>query len=163
MSKRLVRRTLLSFIKRLLRLFSNPIFIVLSIFGNLLIATSAISLYLLEFGKNDSITSLLDSVWWAVSTVTTVGYGDVSPITPAGRIVGIFTMIVGTALFWSYTALFAEALVTQDISDIETELRSVSRRLKQFGLDETTDTDDLKRAIATLQAQLASSEKMRTP
>jgi voltage-gated potassium channel len=163
MRKSVVRRTLLSFVKRLLRLFSNPVFIVLSIFGNLVIATSATSLYLCEYGKNESITSLLDTVWWAVSTVTTVGYGDVTPVTPAGRVIGIFTMIVGTALFWSYTALFAEALVTEDISDIETELRSVSRSLKKFGLDESTDVETLKRSIATLQAQLELTEKSLVP
>jgi voltage-gated potassium channel len=39
--------------------------------------------------------SIPDAMWWAAATVSTVGYGDVVPITPLGRIIGVFTMIGG--------------------------------------------------------------------
>ena len=39
------------------------------------------------------------AMWWAIATLTTVGYGDAVPITPIGRIVAGFTMIVGLGLF----------------------------------------------------------------
>ena len=39
--------------------------------------------------------SIPDAMWWAAATVSTVGYGDVVPVTPLGRIVGVFTMITG--------------------------------------------------------------------
>lgn len=46
-----------------------------------------------------NIQSLPDALWWAVSTVTTVGYGDRFPTTPAGRGVAVALMLVGIALF----------------------------------------------------------------
>lgn len=114
------------------RLVSNPIFPILTIAGNLLIVAGAAALYYVERGLNPTLQSPLDAVWWAVSTVTTVGYGDVSPVTPHGRIVGIVLMILGTALFWSYTALFADALVSDEMEDLESELRQIEKRLLKF-------------------------------
>ncbi|MES3037689.1 MAG: ion channel [Bdellovibrionota bacterium] len=105
-------------------------FFILTIFGNLLIATGAVGLYFIEKDHNPNIQTLLDTLWWAVSTVTTVGYGDVSPITTMGKIIGIILMIVGTALFWSYTALFADALISEEIEDFESEIRAIERKLK---------------------------------
>jgi len=127
--RRAVRKTLIDFARRLRNLLTNPIFIALTIFGNAVIFFAATSLYFLERGENPSVTSFLDTLWWAVSTVTTVGYGDVSPVTPPGRVIGIGLMIVGTALFWSYTALFAEALVREDITDLESSIRRLRKQL----------------------------------
>lgn len=52
-----------------------------------------------------------DALWWAVTTVTTVGYGDVYPITTAGRCVGVITMFVGIAVAGSLTATMASILI----------------------------------------------------
>jgi voltage-gated potassium channel len=52
-----------------------------------------------------------DALWWAVTTVTTVGYGDVYPITTAGRYVGVITMFVGIAVAGSLTATMASILI----------------------------------------------------
>lgn len=46
-----------------------------------------------------NINNFLDGIWWAVTTVTTVGYGDVFPITFEGRIIGMFLQVVGVILF----------------------------------------------------------------
>jgi voltage-gated potassium channel len=106
---------------RLWNLMKQPVFIVLTIVGNSLIAIASYLMYHFEHGLNPKIDSLLDTVWWAVATVTTVGYGDVSPVTTTGKIIGIFMMIVGTALFWSYTALFAGAVMAEEVSQITEE------------------------------------------
>ncbi len=57
------------------------------------------SAYLLEHGHNPSFKEISDGLWWAFVTLTTVGYGDIVPITSAGRIVGVFTMIFGIAVY----------------------------------------------------------------
>lgn len=108
--------------KKFFRLVYHPIFPVITVFGNLLILSSATAMYFVEKDINPKINSMLDTIWWAVATVTTVGYGDVSPMTVPGKIIGLILMVLGTALFWSYTALFANALITDEIEEFETEM-----------------------------------------
>ncbi len=116
--------------KKFWRLVSNPIFPVLTVLGNLLITIGAVGLYFLERDVNPTIGSLLDTIWWAVATVTTVGYGDISPVTAYGKIIGLVLMILGTALFWSYTALFADALISDEMDDLEGEIKSLEKKLE---------------------------------
>ncbi len=57
-----------------------------------------------EDGHGGAIDSFGDALWWAATTVTTVGYGDMFPVTPAGRGIAVFLMIMGIALFGVLTA-----------------------------------------------------------
>lgn len=57
------------------------------------------------------IHTLGDALWWATTTVTTVGYGDLSPVTPAGKLVAVALMIGGIALVGSVTATLASWIV----------------------------------------------------
>jgi voltage-gated potassium channel len=50
-------------------------------------------------------------LWWSASTITTVGYGDVYPVTFAGPVIGVFTMVVGVSTFALVTAKLAQFLV----------------------------------------------------
>ena len=63
-----------------------------------------------EIGINPKIDSFFDCIWWSVTTSTTVGYGDIAPITVWGRIVGMFAMISGALMFTIFTGLFAQSL-----------------------------------------------------
>jgi len=59
----------------------------------------------------DTFTSLGLSYWWAVTTVTTVGYGDVVPQSPAGRVVGAMLMLLGISLIPTLTSVVVATLV----------------------------------------------------
>jgi len=48
-----------------------------------------------------------DAIWWAISTITTVGYGDRYPITAEGRVVAVLLMIAGVGLFGAFSAALA--------------------------------------------------------
>jgi voltage-gated potassium channel len=63
-----------------------------------LIVTCSYVAYSVERATNPLFNSFGTSVWWAIVTITTVGYGDVYPITPAGRITGVVLMVAGVAL-----------------------------------------------------------------
>ena len=67
------------------------IFAVVFIFGA--------SAYMLEHPHNPSFANVSDGLWWAFVTLTTVGYGDVYPVTSGGRIVAVFTMLFGIAIY----------------------------------------------------------------
>jgi voltage-gated potassium channel len=74
--------------------------------------SSAVAFSLAEdVGEEGRVHSFFDALWWSTATITTVGYGDVFPITTAGRIVGGITMVVGISTFAIVTAKVAEVLV----------------------------------------------------
>jgi voltage-gated potassium channel len=58
-----------------------------------------------------NITTAGDALWWGIVTITTVGYGDQYPTTPAGRIIGTFLLVAGIGLFSVLTAFIANAFL----------------------------------------------------
>lgn len=71
------------------------------------VAAGATGVWIAESGTNSTLASYGDALWWAIVTVTTVGYGDISPITAWGRIVATALMIIGIGLFGVVTANIA--------------------------------------------------------
>jgi voltage-gated potassium channel len=55
--------------------------------------------FLLEHGQNPQFGQFSDGLWWAFVTLTTVGYGDVVPITAGGRVVAVMTMVFGVVVY----------------------------------------------------------------
>jgi voltage-gated potassium channel Kch len=94
--------------------FSVP-FITISMFGNTTVFIFATLFYYLEHDVNPRIVHYIDALWWSFATTTTVGYGDIVPITIGGKIIGIFLMLVGVAIFGIYTALFARAILDDEV------------------------------------------------
>ncbi|MFI6764078.1 potassium channel family protein [Streptomyces sp. NPDC050355] len=73
-----------------------------------------------RLAPHSTITTFGDSVWWACSTLTTTGYGDVTPITPRGRLTGTGLMFVGVALVGAVVGSFSSWLVRRFRVDGET-------------------------------------------
>ena len=65
---------------------------------------TSIALFVAEKGVNKAVDSPFDALWWGVTTLTTVGYGDVVPVTPEGRIAAAVLMLLGISLFSAITA-----------------------------------------------------------
>lgn len=62
---------------------------------------------------NANIKNFGDAIWWATTTITTVGYGDYYPVTLTGRLVAVGLMISGVAVVGVVTASLASWLVAQ--------------------------------------------------
>ena len=90
----------------------------------ILILTS-FGLYVAEHGVNDAVGSPLDAMWWGIVTMTTVGYGDVYPITAEGRIAATILMVLGIALFSVITATVT-GLLARQTAEAEAEESSVT-------------------------------------
>ncbi len=72
--------------------------------GILAVFTCAALVTVFEGEGNGTITGFGEALWWAIATITTVGYGDVTPVTLEGRIVAVFLMLIGITLFGVLTA-----------------------------------------------------------
>jgi voltage-gated potassium channel len=81
----------------------------------LVIGTAGMIIF--EKGKNDSLNSIGDALWWTFVTITTVGYGDIFPKTTGGRIVGVITMIFGIGFLGMFTATIASALIERRLRE----------------------------------------------
>lgn len=78
------------------------------------VAVSATAVYVVERTTEGPIQSYADALWWAVTTITTVGYGDMYPTTAVGRGVAVFLMLTGITLFGLLTASIAAFFVGED-------------------------------------------------
>jgi len=77
-----------------------------------------------------------DALWWALTTVTTVGYGDTYPVTTEGRIIAAGLMFVGIALFGSISAIVTSKLIlpkeTKDHEELRREIRSLHAEIREL-------------------------------
>jgi voltage-gated potassium channel len=97
------------------------------------IGLGAIGIFVVEHGHNNNIQSIPDALWWAIVTVTTVGYGDVSPVTIEGRLIAVALMIIGIGFIGVFTAtltsFFLEPSRRVDEETIEQRLARIEQKL----------------------------------
>jgi voltage-gated potassium channel len=91
-----------------------------------IIFIGALVVLVLESGTPGAqITNFSDAVWWCISTVTTVGYGDIVPESLAGRIIGMVLMVVGIGVMAAFIAQVSATLVESRIKKrVEGDLKA---------------------------------------
>jgi voltage-gated potassium channel len=117
-----------------------------------------------------------DAVWWTIVTVATVGYGDKYPVTPAGRVIGAFVMVVGVGLFSVLTSFLAQWFVrarqaenvdaatparAEDVQALLARLDELNALLEQQGAAQQADAADLRARLA--QIKDSSGQQRATP
>jgi voltage-gated potassium channel len=99
----------------------------LLVYGIGLVVIAATIVASVEGGVAASIHSFADALWWAFVTITTVGYGDMVPVTLVGRAVAIVLMLGGIAFFSGVTANLASFL----IKGKDSEKKDIARLVKE--------------------------------
>ena len=115
-----------------------------SLTSSLVVFMASLAVYDAERGApGASITSYGDAIWWALTTITTVGYGDEYPVTDEGRLVAVMLMVSGIALLGVVTAAVAswfvgrvaEAAQAQDEADdaaLRAEVRALAEEVRRL-------------------------------
>jgi voltage-gated potassium channel len=114
----------------------------------LLIYTASLAVFDEErYQHGATINSFGKAIWWSITTVTTVGYGDVYPVTDAGRIIAVLLMIGGISLVGVVTAALAswiiqsvaeeesvnQAATAAHIEELRSEIRELGQQLRDRG------------------------------
>lgn len=87
----------------------------------ILIYFAAVGIYYFEnAAQPEHFSSIFDSLWWAIVTLTTVGYGDVYPITVGGKVFTFFILLIGLGIVAIPTGIISSAL-TKSVDNKETD------------------------------------------
>jgi voltage-gated potassium channel len=112
------------------RAFGARKFHLVALFAAATVLLGAAGVFVFEGGENRAIDSFEDAVWWAIVTATTVGYGDVSPVTTEGRVIAVMLMLIGIGVIGVFTATVASHFFAQDEENIiAARLDAVERKL----------------------------------
>ena len=93
--------------------------VVFFVISALMLYVSAVGIYLFEHEAQPEVfSSIFTSLWWAVASFTTVGYGDMVPITPGGRLFTTLVLFIGLGII-----AVPPAIVTTALLESETDIR----------------------------------------
>ena len=110
--------------------------VIFTIASFVLLFLAAVGIYHFENEAQPEVfRSIFDALWWAVATLTTVGYGDIYPITGGGRLFTFGILMVGLGMIAVPTGIIASSL-----SDVRRQLEE-ERRLKEGGIDSTSSAE----------------------
>lgn len=96
-----------------------------------------------------------DGVWWAVTTMTTVGYGDHYPVTVAGRVIGIVLMLVGIGFVAVLTGAVAERFLAQQVEDVAEAQAEATVEIEASELEVLTELRAVRERLNALELRLA--------
>jgi voltage-gated potassium channel Kch len=117
--------------------------------SSLIVLGSGSALWLVEGERPDStLRSWGDALWWSLTTMTTVGYGDHVPVTTTGRLIAAGVMVVGVAVIGAVAAIVALAVARRVALEEERVLEAEAGTLEQR----------LEVRLDRIEAQLAGLE-----
>ena len=95
----------------------------------------------LFFVSEPGVRDLGDGIWWALVTITTVGYGDITPVTTLGRIVASSLMLLGLGLIATITAIVSAKFIQNFVDHHKND--DVLEKLDEMQLE----LDDIKKKL----------------
>ena len=123
-------------------IISVKLLIYLLMISVLAIGSSGIGIYLIESPHEGAqITNLIDAFWWVSATVTTVGYGDVVPVTDLGRLMRIALMFIGITIIGAFISALGAMLISSRLKKHET----VEDSTKSMIIKKINDIENLEK------------------
>ena len=107
----------LSTIRHVLHKKREELYLSLTFTFLILLITSSLMYFVENEAQPQAFASIPDTMWWGIATLTTVGYGDVYPVTPLGRFLGGMIAIIGIGLFALPTSILASGFADAISSD----------------------------------------------
>ncbi len=121
------------------------------------VSGSAIAILMTEAGNPGSnINTAEDAIWWALVTISTVGYGDYYPVTTSGRIISAIVIFTGVSLFAGISGLVASALLTPKTEQLENADKQQEANEKQNQLEVQTRLTTLHQEVSSLREEIRS-------
>jgi len=130
----------------------RTVLLVIAVTGILILTVSGVVLTLERGNPAATITSYPEALWWAISTVTTVGYGDTYPVTTGGRLAALLLMLAGIALVGVITAAVAAWFVRNVVQSEQSNSAELDSSVGSTDASQTNQfASRLDRMEATLQ------------
>jgi voltage-gated potassium channel len=107
------------------------------------------------FAAIEKDSSTWDGVWWAISTMTTVGYGDVSPHTDLGRVLAIAIMLIGIGFIAVLTGAVAERFLSTEFE----EVAEATHEVEATEADVLAELREVRNRLERLEARLAGRNR----
>ncbi len=124
------------------------------------IVTGSVVMYLVESPHPDSqINSMLDAVWWTVATSTTVGYGDIIPVTETGKIIAIFYMFFGIGILGLSISVLGTSFYKKRFEKEEKDISHAQRLILDRMNDLEKNQEKLQKDLRELIDKLKNDQK----
>lgn len=120
----------LSLLNRVLKREKEQLIVTIFITSLLLLLSSSIMYYLEHDAQPEAFPNIVSSLWWAIATLTTVGYGDIYPVTTLGRLLSGFIAILGIGLVAMPTGIISAGFLAEIDKDKEEDKAEKSITLK---------------------------------
>jgi voltage-gated potassium channel len=147
----------MSLLGRVVRDEAGPIAAALFVLATLLVAAASFA-YLAEHEAQPLVfASIPDAMWWAIVTMTTVGYGDMVPVTPLGKLIGGFIAIIGLGMVALPAGLLASGF-SEQLHQRKRAFEKEVRRLLSDGVisaDERTQLEEMRDKLGLTDHQAA--------
>ena len=116
---------------------------------------------MLVAGIDPGIESVWEGLWWAWVTITTVGYGDVVPVTGEGRLIGAILILIGVGLFAMLTASISVLFISRSDEEMEENLEQQMRKNETKAMAQLSRIEKKMEKLEQQLGQLLERERER--